>query len=98
VAVLCSSTASKGPFYRHGRERELGFPEGVWREKFRGAAALAMMLGHGDGSWVTRLLRWRAGIARDLGSGRRACSLVGRLGGNGGDFSTVHWPGSGLTQ
>jgi hypothetical protein len=29
AAVVCSSTASKGPFYRHGRARKLGFPVGV---------------------------------------------------------------------
>jgi hypothetical protein len=59
-----SSEASRGPFYRVERERELGFPEGCWREKFRGAAALATSLGHGGRSWVTRLLRGRAGVAR----------------------------------
>jgi hypothetical protein len=70
--VVWSSEASRGPFYRVERERELGFPVGVWREDFRGAAALAMLLGHGDGSWVTRLLCGQAGVARDLGNGRRA--------------------------
>jgi hypothetical protein len=64
AAVVCSSTASKGPFYRHGRARELGFRKVVWRENFQGAAALSMTSGHGGGSWVTRLLRARAGIAR----------------------------------
>jgi hypothetical protein len=33
AAVVCSSTASKGPFYRHGRARKLGFPVGVWWEE-----------------------------------------------------------------
>jgi hypothetical protein len=36
-----------------------------------------MPLGHGGGSRVTHLLCWRAGIARDLCSERRACVLVG---------------------
>jgi hypothetical protein len=43
--VVCFSGASRGPFYRVERERELGFPVG-------------------GRSWVTRLLRARAGVAR----------------------------------
>jgi hypothetical protein len=62
--VVWCSGASRGSFYRRGRGRELGFREGVWREKSRGAVALAMSLGHGGRSWVMRLLRARAGIAR----------------------------------
>jgi hypothetical protein len=62
--VVWCSEASRGSFYRRGRGRELGFRKGVWREKSRGAAALATSLGHGGRSWVTRLLRGQAGVAR----------------------------------
>jgi hypothetical protein len=62
--VVCFSGASRGPFYRVERERELGFPVGGLAGKFPGAAALATSLGHGGRSWVTRLLRARAGVAR----------------------------------
>jgi hypothetical protein len=62
--VVWCSVASRGPIYRDGRERELGFPKGGLAGRNPGAAALAMTLGHGGGSWVTRLLRWQAGVAR----------------------------------
>jgi hypothetical protein len=64
AAVVCFSTESNGSFYRRGRGRELGFLKGGLVGKIPGAVALAMTLGHGDGSWVMRLLRWRAGVAR----------------------------------
>jgi hypothetical protein len=77
AAVVCFSTESKGSFYRRGRGRELGFLKGGLAGKIPSAAALAMTLGHGDGSWVTRLLRWRAGVTRWPRQRLLACSPVG---------------------
>jgi hypothetical protein len=50
AAVVCSSTASKGPFYRHGRARESGFQIVAEAGKITGTAAPLLTFGRGDGS------------------------------------------------
>jgi hypothetical protein len=96
AAVLCSSTASKGPFYRHGRERELGFPEVAEAGKISGRGGSGDDVGRvGRSSGVPRLLRTRCGtVLTSATASMRACWSGDREA--TGELSTVHWPGSGL--
>jgi hypothetical protein len=78
AAMVCSSTVSKGSFYRHGRGRELGFLEVVEARKFSGCGGSAAdARSRGRLGRVLRLLRTRYGRLGDLGNGRLACALVG---------------------
>jgi hypothetical protein len=78
AAMVCSSTALKGSFYRHGRGRELGFLEVVEAGKFSGCSgSAANARSMGRLGWVLRLLRMRYSRLGDLGNGRLACALVG---------------------